>query len=253
MGFKIGLDISDVVEEFSLSKEDSDSLRTEVVSAVSKAIYREWVAAARRGLHSTRQSYVRGLKQFSSGKYANVIILKGVFNNMLEDGTSSFDMKAGFRKSSKVKFNKKGGWYLTIPFRMGVPGTLGESETFSQIMPEEVYKAVKKLDKGGLSKSKIPNMYKLDQMSRWNPSAVINKTSGYKHKHSIYEGIQKNVGDYEKTKQNSYGSFRRVGAASNPGAFIHAGLKQGKFADKALQAVDVDMVVDNTVDDFLAR
>lgn len=251
--FNIDLDLTEVVEEFTLSKDEAKEMATEVVNAVSRAIYREWAAAARKELSSTRQGYIRGLQMISNDNLTNAIVLRGAFNNMLEDGVSSYDMKIGFSKSPKVKFNKKGGWYLTIPFRMSVPGSLGENAAFSGSLPEEVYQAIQKLDKGGLSKSDIPSKYRLGSMSKWDPSAVKNKTSGYKHKHSIFEGVQKFTGEYENTKQNQYGSFRRVGANSNPGAFIHAGLKQGKFADKALQNVDTDIIVDNAVDNFLAR
>ena len=69
---------------------------------------------------------------------------------MLEQGATPFDIKEGFKKSPKArhtiaKYNKKGKiispggqWYLTVPFRIGVPGTLGQAG-FSGEMPTEMF------------------------------------------------------------------------------------------------------------------
>lgn len=246
-GFKIDLDLSEVIQEFSLSSSQARAMGETALADLTQAIHREWTQAARRGLNSTRQQYIRGLQIVSIGYNANAIILKGKFNNMLEAGVSSFDMKLGFSRSAKIKISKKGNWYLTIPFRHATPGALGENEAFSGVLPKPVYKAIRDSEAIGnksLQKDEIPKAF---------AAAGKNKTSGYEHKHSIYEGVQRTEKFYEETTQGQYTSFRRVGAKSNPKAFIHSGIKQGRFADKALENLDAQTIVDNAIDNFLTQ
>lgn len=245
-GFKFNVDLSEVIEEFSLGASQIKALTRSILDDVTQAIYREWKQAARRELSSTRQDYIRGLQVINEGPLKNTIILKGKLNNMLEYGVGSFDMKSGFSRSPKVRISKSGNWYLTIPFRQATPGALGESAAFSGVMPKEVYEAVRAAEKSGfksLRREDIPKAF---------ADILSNKTSGYKHKSSIYEGIGRSSTFYEQVTQSQYSSFRRVGAKSDPKAWIHAGLRQYNFAEKALQSTNAQVIVDNAVDTYLA-
>lgn len=245
--FQINVDLTDVISEFALSGSDVNSLTQSIVDEVTEATYRQWKEEARRGLRSTRQQYVRGLQLISEGRLRNSIILRGKFPNMLEFGISSFDMKVGFANSKKSKRSKDGGWFLTIPFRMAVPGAEGESEVFSGVLPRDVYKAVRKSARSGkkvLSKEDIPAAF--SQLGS-------NSTTGYKHKHSIYEGLQRTTKFYEETTQGQYNTFRRVSSKSDPNSWIHKGLKEHAFAEKAIRNSPIDTIVENAIDQFLSE
>ena len=182
---------------------------------------------------------------------------------MIEQGASPFDIKEGFKKSSKVKYtiakySKKGkqiaaggAWYLTIPFRIGVPGTLGQAG-FSGQMPDEVYQVMRKKGGGVLSVHEIPSPYDIPK-SRAAIAAGPNNPyyAQYTHKNSIYEGMTKRTAQYAKTSQNTYGTFRRAGANSDPLSWIHKGFSPYNIAGAAVQHTDVDTIVENEVTTFL--
>jgi len=183
---------------------------------------------------------------------------------MIEQGASPFDIKEGFKKSTKVKYtisvyNKNGNqikpggdWYLTIPFRVGTPGTSGQSG-FSSEMPQEVYNVMSKMNSDeGLPVSSIPSPYEVPK----SRDAILNESgqilfNQYEHRNSIYEGLTKKTAQYGKTTQNSYVSFRRVGANSDPLSWIHKGFKAYNLAQEALEKTDVETLVSNEVTNYL--
>jgi hypothetical protein len=260
----IQFDISDVVDEFQLTKEQTDSITTAACEAVTLEIYRNWRAAADRNLKSTREQYKSGLLIADAGRFAKTITLVGVLNNMLENGVSAFDMKLGFMKSSKIKFNKQGGWYLTVPFRIGAPGSLGESSVFSGVMPPEIQALMankaptlttaNKIWNGeSLKNSEIPSQYQAPSVRPSVTSETLNKTfDAYVHKSSIYAGMVRNQKTYQGATQNTYGTFRRVGANSDPNSWINSGIKQYNLSQEAIENTDVQLIVDNTVDKILS-
>ena len=182
---------------------------------------------------------------------------------MLEQGASPFDIKEGFKKSKKVKYTiakynvkgkqiKAGGdWYLTVPFRIGVPGTLGQAG-FSGQIPQEVYDVMQKKGLHTLQVGDIPSPYDVPK-SRAAIAATPNNPyyAQYTHKNSIYEGLTRRTAQYAKTSQNTYGTFRRAGANSDPLSWIHKGFTPYDIAGKAVQKTDVDTIVENEVTSFL--
>lgn len=257
----IDVNIDDLIDELSLPDNVADLIVANTVDAVTLEIYRQWRLEATNGLTSTRNDYLNGLQIINNNLFSKTIKLNGIFNNMLETGFSPFDMKEGYKKSSKVKYSthvdKQGNitmkWYLTIPFRHGIPTTIGDNAAFSGIMPDEIYDVVKSRMSGdGLRKSEIPSPYDIPQ-SR----AAINIPSKnisipeYKHKHSIYEGLQKTTAAYGKVTQNTYMSFRRVSENSDPDSWIHKGVSAYNFLQKAISATDVGTVSENAVDKTL--
>lgn len=264
--FNITFDISDVVAEFKLNKQQIDQISNATSKAVTLEIYRNWRDAAEKGLSSTRNGYIQGLLMNNVDFTTNSITLVGKLNNMLENGCSAFDMKTGFEKSMKAKRARNGKWYITIPFRFGTPGALGESSAFTNILPNEVYNLVKNFDpqqteiggkiRGGqsLKPGDIPEQYQAPKARNSVINTVINKTfDAYTHKSSIYAGIQKSSKTYESASQGSYNSFRRVSVNSDPMSWIHQGLVQRNFSQTALENTDIDVIVDNTVDKTLSE
>jgi len=260
---RIEIDIDDLIQEFSLPQNTADLMVSQAVNNVTTEMYRNWRLEAANQLTSSRNEYVNGLQIIDNSQFSKTIKLNGVLANMVEKGASAFDMKEGFRKSSKVKYSiktdKNGAvtysWYLTIPFRMGVPTTIGDNAAFSGIMPKPIYNIVKnKPSNTGLVSSEIPHPYeKLGKRSRiLIPSKNIDIPE-YKHKHSIFEGLTKQTAAYGKTTQNTYVSFRRVGEKSDQNSWMHKGIKAHNLLPAARAATDVDTVVNNTVDEILAN
>lgn len=258
----IELNIDSLIEELNLPTNTADAVVANAVEAVTVEVFRNWSLAASSKLKSTRQEYINGLEVLDSGNFSRVIRLNGKFNNMLEKGCSAYDMKEGFRNSSKAimttRVGKGGvvthGWYLTIPFRIGVPTTIGDNSAFSGVMPQEVYDTIKvKKANVGLKREEIASPYDLPKTRRAIvlPSAKV--IPAYQHKSSIYQGMMKKTGAYGKTTQNTYVSFRRVSDNSDPNSWMHRGLKAGNFLDKAISNSDIDMIVENSVDKTLSN
>lgn len=264
---QVKYDISEVFAEFSLNTEQIDQMSNSVSKALTLEIHRNWIEAAKRDLKSTRNSYINGLVIAEDGKFANTITLTGRLNNMLENGASAFDMKTGMMKSAKVKYSKTGAWYLTVPFRFATPDAIGENESFTDVLPQEIYDIIKNFngkqtnEKDGssskgdsLKQSNIPAEFSAPKSRKSVINEQLNTTfDAYSHKSSIYAGIQKNSKTYQGATQSSYNSFRRVGQNSDPMAWIHSGLQERNFAQLAISNTDADTIIDNTVDKILSE
>lgn len=247
-GTNFNIDYSGVVAEFELTAEESMELGHRLLEVATNEIHRAWIKLASAGLGSTRQRYINGIQLHKEGRLRNSIVLKGKLNNDLEMGIPPYDMKLAFSKSNKKKTKIDGGWYLTIPFRHATSEAGGFSEAFSSVMPKEVERAAKARAKvtggGAVRQSDLPQALQ---------RAMSNKTSGYQHKSSIYEGIKRSASFEEEAKGNKYVSFRRVSDASDPKSWIHPGIQAKEFAIKALQSPSVSIRLENEIDNFLSQ
>lgn len=260
----ITIDLSGLKGQFGIDDAVLDQLTETCVNAVTAIIYANWEALAKQRLKSTLPEYVQNIIKVDKGRFSKQIVLTGILPNMIEQGASAFDIKEGFKKSPKVrhtiaKYGKKGkvispggAWYLTIPFRIGVPGTLGQAG-FSGAMPTEVYNVMRKRSSGlGLNKAEIPSPYDLPLTRAAIPATPNNPYyAAYTHKNSIYEGMTKRTAQYAKTSQNTYGTFRRAGENSDPLSWIHKGITPYNLAEEAVRITDVDTIVENEVTQFL--
>ena len=262
----ITIDLSGLQDQFGLSPESIDMLTETCVNAVTAVVFQNWQSLAKKKLKTSLPDYLSNIILVDKGRFAKQIVLTGVLPNIVEQGASAFDMKEGFKRSGKVKYtipvyNKKGreikpggDWYLTIPFRVGTPGSIGQAG-FSGVMPQEVYEIMRKRASGqGLPSSQIPSPYNVPQ-SRESIQASSNNPyySQYVHKNSIYEGLMKNTAQYAKSNQNTYATFRRVGKNSDPLSWINRGIKASHLADEAVLRTDVDTIVENEVTTYLEK
>lgn len=257
------IDTREVAAEFALSKREIEGMMSYTIKGVTAEFARQWDNTAKRGLHSLRQLYRGSIVVGEEGPFTGYVMLVNKLPNMIESGASAFDIKQGFMQSPKKKISKSGGWYLTVPFRHASAGALGESEAFSGVMPGSVYAAVKKQESRlttmggavrqgkGLPASQIPAEFAIPRTR-----AMIvekNKTfEEYKHKHSIYEGIQRAQKTYQSATQGQYVSFRRASNNSDPNSWIHKGFQARNFAERAMSATNIPTVVDRLVDTYLA-
>lgn len=263
---KIPLDA--VYQEFKLAPQQVDQMRETVKIALISELHRQWQDAAKKGLNQTRDQYIRGLLIADDNRFAGSIVLTGALPNMVESGVSAFDLKEGFKKSAKVKYNKQGGWYITIPFRFATPGAGGFSSVFAGVLPTEIYNLIK----GGtgkqttpfagnvgtgttrLKQADIPDPYNIPKTrERVIAESVKTVYDQYVNKFSIYAGLQRDEKFYEKTGQSTYNTFRRAGQNGDPLSWIHTGITARHYAEQAVQNTDVDTLVNNTVDQLLSE
>lgn len=260
------IDLSGLQSQFKLAADNMDKLTEICVQSVTAAIYANWQSLARQHLHSTLPEYLQHLLVVDKGRFAKQIILSGELPTMLESGADAFDMKEGFKKSSHVKYsvpvyNSKGGvvspggdWYLTVPFRQGTPGIVGQAG-FANEMPQEIYNLMRRrATNTPLKKIEIPEPYNVPK----SRAAIFDENGNalfaeYQHKHSIYEGLTKKTAAYNKTTQNTYMTFRRAGKNSDSDSWIHRGLKALHLADEAIQKTDVEGIVENEVLTYLDK
>jgi len=253
----ISIDLEGVFEEFSMSAQESGNLVDFVVKEVTARTAEAWANEAKRILRSSRAQYLRSLIVVDKGRFEGAVVLTGVVPNMVERGADPFDMKAGFSRSSKKKYNKKGGWYLTIPFRFASAGALGESDVFSGILPKEVYQEIKQTPvKQNIDISKLPEGQQIPGVRK----QIIPKSSRipistnfkeYQHKTSIFSGLQKRDSSSANKTSSQFVSFRRVGSESDDNAFIHKGMVARNLAEKAIDIVNIPVLTDKLVDEFL--
>jgi hypothetical protein len=244
----ISINTSELQQEFNLSNQSVSDLKQELLSGLCNELARQWSQQAREKLRSTRSEYIRSLKVFKEGEFRGGVELIGWLPNRIEGGLSAFDMKLGMLKSSKTKIGKKGQTYITVPFRIGVPTTLGDNDFFSSIMSPATYKVAKALQE--------TQQVKQSQLS--GPDAIPQtrafvKTQtqifdAYTHKSSVFAGIQKGQGQFH----GQYGTFRRISSTgSDPNSWIFSGIKAYHLAEAALDKMNVVLITDQTIDNFL--
>jgi hypothetical protein len=242
----IGINISPIIEEFSILADKSEELSSSVLDKLVESFMFEWESKVNSELKQTRQEYKNSMfaeKIDSRNAVVGLLPSESSLALMIEDGASSFDIKDGFEKSSKKKSKDDGGWYLTIPFRYATTEAIGESMVFSGKLPKEVQKIAKKVSPAAVALQDLPEQYK---------KIGVNKTSGYKHKSPIYVGLHKrNIASTKNEKRSGYMNFRRVSDNSDENSWQHPGFEAKKFMDRTAADLNIGEVVDSAVDDFL--
>lgn len=246
------IDTADLAQKFSLTKEQVESVCDNIAKGLAASYARNLQDEANIALHQTKQRYVKNIRVIDSGRLTGTVMLdysKDKLIKMLEEGASPFDIKQGLMNSSKVKVGKNGKRYITVPFRWGTPGAVGDADVFSGVMPTEVYNAVRSMSQTipvrgggsrtpGLNTSTLSNPFLAAPLQRRAISDSAGKVlfNEYKHKTSLYSGITQQKDG--ATGQNRYFSFRRVSTNSDSDAFVHPGIEQYHLVQKALSSFD---------------
>ncbi len=247
MFIPININAQDIIGQFDISREECESIIDYTIKEITASFAAEWENTANRELKGTKERYVHNLRVVDEGRMQGAVILdysKDSLIQMLEEGASPFDMKENFAKSAKKHEKKDGGWYLTIPFKIGTPGSQTASG-FATVMPSQIYNLIKnKPIKENGDKSKgltamdigsgggVPEQFQIPTARK----AIVNiPTSAafkeYQHKSNIYQGLFKQQD--KTTGQSSYGSFRRVSDLSDADSWIHPGLEAKNLAERA--------------------
>jgi hypothetical protein len=242
----IYIDTSSIAEAFPIDKDAIDQICDNIAKTLAARYAQQLELEATHSLNQTKKRYIHAINVIDTGRMEGSVILdysKDPLIRMIEEGATAFDMKKKMLASPKAKTNKSGGKYLTVPFRFGTPDAVGESDVFSNIMPQGVYEVAKAEEvniptvggskSAGLTVDKLPVQYQKPATRkeiRDSEGKLLFKA--YTHKGSIYEGVTKNTDAV--TGQNTYNSFRRVSENSDPDAWIHKGIEQYNLVSKAL-------------------
>lgn len=260
----IQINSDDLVDSLGLSTKQARDLIDYTVKEVTARFAAEWEAEAARSLRQSREEYVKNIQVVDEGYGKGSVVLFGWLPNAIEDGYSAYDMKEGLLDGPNAKTGADGSRYNTVPYRAATPNAIGESEVFANKMPQEVYDVVKAkpatqtIAGGGkatvpLSTKELPighNQPKIKQVPSISPLPAT-WSGWYKHKAPIFQGLRR-VTD-PVTKQNRYQTFRRVSDNSEPESWIHPGFDQKNLAEKALDNMNIERSISQSIDSFLTK
>lgn len=247
----VKIDISDFVQQWKLTAEESDMFVYSVLDELGTRFADAWRNEAGKSLKQTKQQYQRAIYIEKPTPDSLIVGLAGWLPNAVEQGLEPFDMKPGFRDSEHRHQKKDGGWYLTVPFRFANPEALAESSIFANVMPGKVYEIAKKTlaDRSqSLKVSQLPDEFRIKGI---RPEAFNKNTNqvfkAYEHKTSIYEGMKNTGGE----RHSQYMTFRRVSDLSDPMAWIHTGIEPRHLMEKTLEQFPIDTIIARVKEDFL--
>lgn len=246
----IVIDISSTVESFSLSRGQVESFTNLLLSNITSNYMQKWEQNVDDNLKGTRGAYKVGMGYVRPDDNSVLFVMdgkgEGKLGLMIESGSSPFDQKEGFEKSSKKKEKKDGGWYLTIPMRIATSEAIGESKIFSGKMDKTIQKLVKK--EKVLTTKNIPKELQIKGVR--NEIVTPEKTyPEYKHKSFQFEGLRYK----QKSKHGQYQLFRRVSDNSDDNAWIHPGFQPRNFMEQTMQDIQIDKIYDQTREQFLSE
>lgn len=267
------INLSAILELDAYTKNQFDYIMDTVVHGVTDEIYKRINSFARDNLKTSRKTYLDSLHIEHGEKYGRIWLDDGGLAEIIESGAPQMDLKdffANSRKAIRTDANKRTfkdkngkmhwkddkGWYLTIPFRIGTPTSLAEE--FSSKMPNEIYNVARRLKATLLDKEvnktrfhKSITMSDLSDIDKKSGTqhhfageneGIINKDTGateiYEHKSPKFLGMIKVQGDYGKTSQNTYMTFRRVSSNSDPNSWIRKATQGKNFFDRAEKEID---------------
>lgn len=231
---RIWIDPNSIEHEIKKLSSNVDVIKGVIVREIAQQVYAEWVKQTMYNLHTTRDKYIEELSITQTSEFVFEV---GIQNEnslagKIEGGSPPFDMKIGFQNSSKKVSTKKGGWYLTIPFKIGTPSTSNTSGQFSSVMPRSVYNAVREAIRNNKPVN-LPNKYSQPLKPH--------------HKSPIFAGIKSTQ---HSGGNRSYSTFRRVSDKSDPRAWIHPGFQARNIMDRVIGNISVDQIISNILRNF---
>ncbi|MCL1993476.1 MAG: hypothetical protein FWG66_11085 [Spirochaetes bacterium] len=214
--------------------EKMPGTKTAVLHGAS-LIREAWLGYAKGGslpgvesLKNPQGGYARSIKKRRLGPLSYEIYSEAPIAEMLEKGTSPFDMKKTHTKGPRSRVSKEGHGYLIVPFRWGTPGTVG----FRNVMAGDVLNIVRKFEKMSTERSaddapdrdKTPNaMGKM--VGRAQYSKGYGRLSGAGLADQNMAGMVRAHDEAGKNRASGYFTFRVISAKGRPGSWINPGIK----------------------------
>lgn len=195
----------------------------ELLADLADAARSEWIRLAQSRLQTSRGDYIRGIQPVQMGIGQATIALVGVVPHVVEDDMKAMDMREVLLGSHVPvgspgkKQAEDGGFYRSIPYRHGTPGSGGAAgvpmgRAYTQIMAEadakklgkKVYRAAKKLG------AHTTDPYSGTRTAGDRLQAGLAPKLRPDHATDIYAGMIREQKTYEKATQNQYVTFRTV-------------------------------------------
>lgn len=174
--------------------------------------------------------------------YTGEVFTTSPHASIIEDGQDPHDMKPGLLSSPKAKVNKEGKRWITVPFRHGVPGTVGMPS-----MPTNVHQQARKLGFSRRNNALISfftgRKYKWDgrlsEDAQGQRSHIKPHTgAGYTWKSGQYSGMVR----MGKPGHTQYLTFRRVSENSDPRSWQHPGVKPRPIREAVIENTRKDVL-----------
>lgn len=196
----------------------------EKITILSDLARAEIIRLAKERLHTSEREYVGGVQPVQFRGRTASIVLTGVVPNMVEQGWPAHDLRDTVLRSAKTRTSKDGHRYLSIPFRMNMPGASGRNGN----VIGAPYEAT---DRSALGDQTVQSLRA--QVSRdaraLSPSVMDGRKMKWgerlsaaqggpllrpRHATGLYTGMYRKEKQYGKTKQSTYGTFRTI--STNP-------------------------------------
>jgi hypothetical protein len=248
----LSIDMSNFIDESALSNEEIAGFKALLLDRLADGFQSKWQDEVNQTLHSTRREYEKGMyvdRPTDDTVVMGVIATKSQLAVDLETGKNAFDEKLGFSQSPKRHDKKDGGWFLTVPFRSGIPSSLGESSAFTNVMPLSVYLLARKAKKP-LTLGELPEDQQVKGVREGFNSGEVSYPA-YQHKTARFEGLFR----FEDVDENrgQYFTFRRVSDLSDKNSFIHPGFIPYNLIGKAMEKVDIGNIVRTAKVDYFGN
>lgn len=251
----INIDISSLIEEFSLDENQTLMIGTTIIDRVAQEYSYRWKNLIDKELKSSRNEYLRGI--FIERVNPTEIIF-GLSNResslplSIEEGHGPWDEKPFLLGSLKAKRTKDGKPFLTVPFRHATPQAIAEAGIFSSIIPQDVYQLAKNSPMP-LKRSQLPESQQIPGVRKEINIPGL-KVPEYIHKAAKYEGLVRvEASSSENENRGQYMTFRRVSDKSDPNSWFNGGIIAKRLMDRALEIAQIDRVADMAIDETLER
>lgn len=258
----IEIEVASLIPEAVLAKFQPAAMErlAEQLAGIARAA---WINLAGEKLHKTSQDYSKAIQPVTSENGVSLVILTGVWPNMLERGFGPYDMRETLlgpnvpvvqhgEKGGK-HVNKEGGFYRSIFFRMMSPTASGRNaqkvtDVYAQYLGaaeaqklgKEAWRQLKKLDhKQRLAAGSVTSIKgRSHALDTYSIHAGTSKEIGYirhggaEHKTDLFAG----AGKTGAKGHTITGTFRTISTSSTDG-WIHPGYQPGaNLAPKAAEA-----------------
>jgi len=242
----IRIDLSDVVQEFTLNQDESNLLATAIIDSVVQEYSMKWQDLVNKELKSSRPEYLKAMYIERPSATESKLAL------MIEEGHGPWDEKPFLLGSLKAKRTKDGKPFLTVPFRHATPQAIAEAGIFSSIMPQDVYQLAKNSPMP-LKRSQLPESQQIPGVRKEINIPGL-KVPEYIHKAAKYEGLVRvEASSSENENRGQYMTFRRVSDKSDPNSWFNGGIIAKRLMDRALEIAQIDRVADMAIDETLER
>lgn len=239
----ISIDITDFAVASAMTDEEMASFTSLLLDRLEEGFKEQWINQVNRNLHSTRIEYMRAM--FTDRPTDNSVVMGVTARESqlavdLELGKEPFDEKVGFSRSAKRHLKRRGGWYLTVPFRHATPLALGESAAFTSVMPLAVYRLARRATRP-LTLQQLPTAQQVRTVRPEIRTSTGRVYLAYQRKTARYESLMRIP--HTPERRGGYYTFRRVSDLSDENSWIHPGFTPRNLLGKALQETDIESIV----------